>query len=200
MNRIFYIFRHGETDWNKERRCQGHTNTQLNELGIKQAHDLSQRLSIYPIEHIISSDLDRALSTANIVAQKIGVSVKSDPRLREMGYGEGEGLTIPEIILKYGEEFWTKVHSFKKINEHIGFPNGETRLESRARFLNLIEETIVNTRYQHIGISTHGGALRNVLHYFLNEEHPILPIPNCVCYQLKYNEIEKKFTVDSNPI
>jgi broad specificity phosphatase PhoE len=200
MNRVFYIFRHGETDWNKERRCQGHTNTQLNELGFKQALDLSHRLSNYPIEYIISSDLDRALSTAKIVAQKIRVSVKSDPRLREMSYGEGEGLTIPEIIEKYGEDFWNKVHSFKKSNEHIGFPRGETRLESRMRILNLIEDTLLNTKFQHIGISTHGGALRNILHSFLNEDHPILPIPNCVCYQLKYNETEKKFSVETNPI
>jgi len=52
MNREFYIFRHGETDWNRQRRCQGHTDTNLNETGILQAKMLAQKLQSIPLEVI----------------------------------------------------------------------------------------------------------------------------------------------------
>jgi len=174
MNRVFYIFRHGETDWNRERRCQGHTNISLNPTGKDQALNLALKLLDFPIDIIFSSDLDRALSTGSIVAEKKGIPIISDTRLREMSYGQAEGLLFEEAIERFGPELWQKLQSFKRINDNAGFPGGETRKMARVRFHSALLEIIETTTYQSIGISTHGGALRNILHSFLPEDHLML--------------------------
>lgn len=200
MNRVFYIFRHGETDWNLERRCQGHTNTSLNETGIQQAHGLASKLLDFPLELIVSSDLSRAYSTGSAVADKLGIPLIVDPRLREMSYGEAEGMLFEEAVRVFGPELWQKLQSFKRINDDAGFPGGETRKVARERFLAALMELIANTNHQVIGISTHGGALRNILHSFLPEDHLMLSIPNCVIYKCEYITATQSFIVDTNPV
>ncbi|MBC7538985.1 MAG: histidine phosphatase family protein [Bacteriovorax sp.] len=200
MNRVFYIFRHGETDWNRERRCQGHTNTCLNEKGKQQAFELAQKMQDYPIDIIVSSDLERALSTGALVAEKKGISLLVDSRLREMSYGEAEGMLYDEAVALYGAELWKKLQCFKQDNDHVGFPGGETRKIARERFHAALIELIESTNYQSIGISTHGGALRNILHSFLPEDHLMLPIPNCVVYKCDYLSDQKIFLVDPKPL
>lgn len=200
MDRVFFVFRHGETDWNKEKRCQGHTNTSLNELGKSQATELALKLSSFPIEIIYSSDLMRAYETGEAVANCLKIPIWADERLREMSYGEAEGMTVPEIKLKYGDPFWQKLHSFKKEYEDIGFQNGETRRVARLRIEKLLNEIIKNTQYKYIGISTHGGALRNILHHFLPEDQEVLAIPNCVVYRMEYIAGANTFIVNPTPI
>ena len=167
MNRVFYIFRHGETDWNKERRCQGHTNIPLNETGLSQARLLASRFVDFPLEIVVSSDLDRARMTGMIVAETKGIPIILDPRLREMHYGTIEGLTYEAAVELHGSELWEKLKCFKPENDLAGFPGGETRAQTKVRFLEAIHELMEKYPYQHIGISTHGGVLRNVVHHFL---------------------------------
>lgn len=200
MNRVFYIFRHGETDWNRERRCQGHTDVSLNETGIQQAIELAQKLVHYPIDIIVSSDLDRAFRTGSMVAEKKGVQLIVDARLREMHYGQAEGMLFEEAISAFGAELWQKLQSFKRINDNVGFPGGETRKVARDRFHSVLIELIENTPHQHIGISTHGGALRNLLHSFLPEDHQMLPIPNCVVYKCEYISSTQSFVFIPEPM
>lgn len=200
MNRVFYIFRHGETDWNLEKRCQGHTNISMNENGHQQALELADKMIDFPVEVIFSSDLDRALKTGTIVAEKKGIPLFIDARLREMSYGEAEGLLYDEAIKIYGPELWEKLRCFKRINDHVGFPGGETRNCTRERFQAVMLEIIEKSCYQSIGISTHGGALRNILHSFLPEDHQILPIPNCVVYKCEYISLQNSFVVHPQPL
>lgn len=200
MDRVFYVFRHGETDWNRERRCQGHTNIDLNGKGREQASFLAQKMLDFPMDVIVSSDLSRALNTGTMVAEKKGIPLIVDHRLREMNYGEAEGLLYEETINKYGAELWQKFQTFSKDNDYISFPGGETRKVARDRFHQAMLELIEKTNYRYIGLSTHGGALRNVLHSFLPENHEILPIPNCVVYKCIYVATLQRFVVDSIPI
>jgi broad specificity phosphatase PhoE len=200
MNRVFYFFRHGETDWNAQRRCQGHTNTSLNERGRAQAANLAQKMLDFPLDIIVSSDLSRALSTGSLVAELKGVPLVVDPRLREMSYGEAEGMLFEDAILKYGAELWQRFQTFNAENEHISFPGGETRKNARDRFHKALIELIETTNHRFIGISTHGGALRNILHSFLPVNHSLLSIPNCVVYKCEYDFDEKAFRVDPNPM
>ena len=196
MNRVFYIFRHGETDWNKERRCQGHTDTSLNETGQHQARMLAERLVDFKLDLVVSSDLARALMTGTIVAERKGIPLIVDRRLREMSYGEAEGMRFDEAVKQFGEEIWNKLGSFRREHDHVGFPGGETRFSARERFHQALIDIIENSNHECIGISTHGGALRNILHYFLPENHAILPIPNCVIYRCVYDSENKQFSVD----
>ena len=200
MKKVFYIFRHGETDWNKERRCQGHTDVALNQTGISQAQELAKKVKELNLGVIYSSDLSRAKETGSIVASHSDIPIIFEPRLREMSYGEAEGMFFQDAINLFGEELWQQLQSFKKENDHVGFPGGETRKIARDRFLNIVYEIIKETDHNIIGLSTHGGALRNVLQSFLPEDHPILPIPNCVVYELIFHGEENIFTVNVEPI
>ena len=90
------LARHGETDWNRDGRWQGHSNTSLNARGREQARGLADELT-EEIDVVYSSDLARARETAEIVADRLGLDIRLDPRLRERGFGSWEGLTRSEI-------------------------------------------------------------------------------------------------------
>lgn len=199
MNRVFYIFRHGETDWNKERRCQGHTNIPLNSNGLDQAMELALRLEDVPLDIIVSSDLDRALITGKTVADKKSIPLIVDARLRETHFGQAEGMLFDEAISTFGPQIWENLMNFKSEFDHVGFPGGESRKAARDRFVEALMHVIETTTHTNIGISTHGAALRNTIHSFLPEDHPTIAIPNCVLYRLVYDSVEKKFVADTTP-
>jgi broad specificity phosphatase PhoE len=90
------LVRHGETDWNAERRWQGHADVPLNERGRDQAERLAEELENARVDAVYSSDLSRARETAEIVGARLGVPVVLDPALREIDVGSREGLTWPE--------------------------------------------------------------------------------------------------------
>ncbi|ALB61574.1 Phosphoglycerate mutase [Cronobacter condimenti 1330] len=82
-----YLVRHGETQWNAERRIQGQSDSPLTEKGERQAMQVAQRAKALGITHIITSDLGRTRRTAEIVAQGCGCDVILDARLRELDMG-----------------------------------------------------------------------------------------------------------------
>ncbi len=88
---------HAETDWNAQGRFQGHADVSLNERGRRQAFLLQQRLADEPLQAIVASDLRRALETAEILAAPHGLHVKAERRLRELHFGDWDGLTYAEI-------------------------------------------------------------------------------------------------------
>ena len=94
--RIFLV-RHGATDWNLARRCQGTTDLELNETGLQQAAAAAHELSREKIEAIYSSPLKRARQTADAVGRFHNLPVTVEESLRELDHGEIEGLTFSEI-------------------------------------------------------------------------------------------------------
>ena len=95
------LVRHGETIWNEEQRYQGASDPPLSERGELQARRLAARLASESIGLIYSSDSTRALQTADQIAAHHGRQVRADPRLREMDFGDWEGLTYSEIRERY---------------------------------------------------------------------------------------------------
>src|SRR5438876_6792690 len=98
------LARHGETDWNRDGRCQGHADPPLNERGREQALELAELLADEPIEAVYSSDLRRAHETARIVADRKGLDVIVDPQLRERDVGHWSGLTAAEIEERFPDQ------------------------------------------------------------------------------------------------
>lgn len=98
------VVRHGETSWNREKRMQGTTDTQLSDVGRAQAQALGRRLKDHDFAALYSSDLSRALHTARAIADHTGREVVIDPRLRERCFGIFEGLTAAEIMSRYPDE------------------------------------------------------------------------------------------------
>ncbi|HEY2990604.1 MAG TPA: histidine phosphatase family protein [Candidatus Binatia bacterium] len=92
-----FLLRHGATDWNLARRCQGRTDLELNDVGLKQAEAAALDLSREKIAAVYSSDLKRALQTAGAVGRFHNLTAIVDESIRELDHGEIEGLTFAEI-------------------------------------------------------------------------------------------------------
>lgn len=95
----FFLIRHGETDWNREFRYQGISDVALNDDGVEQARRLAVRLSPIAPARVYASPLKRASRTAEIIALHSARAAKVEilPELREISFGQWEGMTIPEI-------------------------------------------------------------------------------------------------------
>lgn len=154
------LLRHGQTNWNVERRYQGQTDTPLNDTGRQQArqagHEIKRHYS--PIEAIYSSDLSRALETARIVGQVIGLQPQTDARLREMHLGEWEGQLLDTVKETYPEA----VSRYRTDPIHHGPPGGELAEQVRQRFFAALDEFAARHAGQRLLVVTHGLPVRLV--------------------------------------
>src|SRR5262245_16808019 len=125
---LVLVARHGETEWNRERRIQGHEDVALSETGRAQARALAERLKRAPCARVVSSDLVRAKETAEAVAAALGLRVETDPRLREQHLGEWQGLTFPEVRLRHPD----LARRFAERDPDVRPPGGQTRRELQA--------------------------------------------------------------------
>lgn len=100
MKKKFYVIRHGETDWNKERRLQGAKDIRLNSTGIQQAKKAVKTLENIHFDTIISSSLLRALETASIISQHTEKPLHVDSKLKERNFGSAEGQLRDELLQK----------------------------------------------------------------------------------------------------
>jgi probable phosphoglycerate mutase len=149
------IARHGETDWNRQRRFQGQTDISLNALGRAQAKRLGDRLAGEAITAVYASDLSRASQTAHESAIRHGLPVVQDARLRERHFGVFEGNTYDDIELRFPEDYrrWQE----READFTIG--HGESLRQVSARMTATLEELATRHRGERILVVTHGSAL-----------------------------------------
>ncbi|WP_404450211.1 histidine phosphatase family protein [Sutcliffiella horikoshii] len=151
MTKLGFI-RHGSTAWNKERRAQGSTNIPLDQDGIRDAESLADRIKNEEWDVIYSSDLLRAMQTAEIVARNLQVEeVYLDSRLQEVNGGQIEGTTEPERIERWGED-WR--------NLDLGIEPREIVIK---RALSFIEEVTEKHKDQNVLVVSHGSYIRHIL-------------------------------------
>jgi len=124
-----YLVRHGETQWNAERRIQGQSDSPLTAKGEEQARQVGERASTLGITHIIASDLGRTRRTAEIIAQACGCDVTVDARLRELDMGVLEKRLIDTLTEE--EEAWRR--TLVNGTEAGRIPEGESMLELSER-------------------------------------------------------------------
>lgn len=157
------LIRHGITSWNIEKRAQGQTDIPLNETGRRQAVALAKRLKDEEWDIIYSSDLSRARVTAEIVADSLGLIVKTDERLREMNCGEIEGTTIEERISRWGSN-WELMP--------LGIETEESIVKRGISFV-----TYINDKYKdkRVLVVSHGAlvglTLKRLIPHVDTEEH-----------------------------
>jgi alpha-ribazole phosphatase len=156
-----FLIRHGQTAWNIARRYQGHSDVPLNETGQKQAKALSDRFSTQHIDAIYSSDLSRATETASAILQKSGYNpdLHPDARLREVNFGDWEGMTYNEIKEKYPKALLERENDIYKSAP----PNGETLEQLTMRVQSLLAELLAKHENQTVLAVAHGGVLRVLL-------------------------------------
>lgn len=154
-----YLVRHGETDWNKDNRCQGCIDIELNEEGVRQAQAVASRLKDERIDIIYSSTLKRAYRTAEIINTSINKEIIKDNSLNEINFGEWEGLTFDEMKNRadYNYNDW-------KLKPHlVTFPGDGSLQIVSDRCLGLINEIINLDSGKNILIVSHGGILKLVV-------------------------------------
>jgi broad specificity phosphatase PhoE len=150
------LVRHGETDWNRERRWQGHADPPLNEAGRRQAEQLAETLLADPPAAVYSSDLLRARETAEAVTARLGLPLVLDPRLREADVGEWSGLTTPEIEERY------PAGAARRLAGGTGWERGETYEQLRERVLEALHEIAAANDGRRVLVVTHGGPMGQV--------------------------------------
>ncbi|MGZ3236396.1 MAG: histidine phosphatase family protein [Burkholderiaceae bacterium] len=156
------LIRHGETDWNAQKRLQGHLDIGLNAEGQRQARALGQALLDESLDAIYASDLQRAKHTAQAIATPRGMTVQIDLNLRERCYGAFEGLRHAEISERYPQEF----AAWRAREMDARYPDGkniaETLREFSTRVLGAITGIASRSNHKKIAIVTHGGVLECV--------------------------------------
>ena len=101
------VTRHGQTDWNLAKKVQGLVNTDLNETGIEQAKATGEMLKDEKIDLIISSPLNRAMQTAEIIRGDRDIEIITDNGIIERDFGEFEGMSPLEDNIFNPDEFWS---------------------------------------------------------------------------------------------
>ncbi len=149
------LLRHGETDWNRELRFQGHVDVGLNAIGFEQARRLARRMAGEQAHRIYASDLLRAQQTAQPVAQQLGLGSITDAALREQSFGSVDGMRV-EDIRKHYPEAWANWVMFQ---EDYGMPGGETTRQFHARVMDAVNRLVAAHRGQTLVVVTHGGVL-----------------------------------------
>lgn len=188
--KTLYLIRHGQTDWNVQRKMQGHSNIPLNELGRTQALSLRSFFLQNPIEKVFSSDLDRALQTAQIATQ--AEDILTLPGFREVNLGAIEGHTEPEIIARYGEPAWQEWTSLAP-HANYAFPGGETHQESLHRVKGNLQQLFLNHEFKKAAVCTHGLLIRRLGHHLRPDYAELLPIPNCGVFEVHWDQEQLHF-------
>ncbi|QWE00404.1 histidine phosphatase family protein [Polynucleobacter sp. JS-Mosq-20-D10] len=151
------LIRHGETNWNAERRLQGHTDIPLNTKGLQQARQMAQALKTAKLlfDVLYTSDLQRAADTANAIVELFGVEARVDSALRERHFGALQGLTIQEASLLQ-PEIW-QAHITRDLEHEL--EGGESIEQFALRVQNVLDKIQEQHSGKTILLVSHGGTL-----------------------------------------
>jgi 2,3-bisphosphoglycerate-dependent phosphoglycerate mutase len=147
--------RHGQTAWNADGRIQGHTDIVLDAVGEWQAERLAQALDDATLHVLYSSNLARARQTAAPLAASKGLELRTDPGLRERGFGEFEGLSYAQIEQRWPEQ----AARWRRRDPDFGARGGEVLRDFRDRVVAAVSRLAQAHRGQSIALVTHGGVL-----------------------------------------
>lgn len=157
----FILVRHGETEWNRLFRYQGQSDIELNEPGVRQAQRVRDRLAREKIDFIYSSDMKRAVKTAEIIAKKQDTAgaICQSTLLREMDFGDFEGLDWEEMKGRY-PHLLSDSQSWKNRGPDMRAPNGESISDLVDRMRQFAEGLSGHGQQETVLIVAHGGPLQ----------------------------------------
>ncbi len=157
------LIRHGETEWNSQKRMQGHSNSDLSEVGRGQIQALGELMKNVSFDHIYSSDSLRARQTAEAITQYSGHTLQFDQRIREKNLGVFEGLTSTEAKERHPEIY----RLFKTAGANYVIDEGESTQQLLERALEFIEEIRLRHPQERVVMVTHGGVVRVLMKHAL---------------------------------
>jgi broad specificity phosphatase PhoE len=158
------VVRHGETTFNNEDRLTGQRDIPLSSLGQRQARLVGAYLADRPINVIVSSDLQRARTTARAIAEYHDLLVEEDPDIREIALGEWEGQTIEEVVVKDP----ALVKNWRQDGILYAPPGGETLPQVRQRVVRALERWYTRYPDGHVVWVAHGGLIGVLICHLLD--------------------------------
>lgn len=156
MRTTLLLARHGESDWNRDRRWQGFADRPLTERGRRQGEELADRLEETELDAIYSSDLERARATAEAVARRKGLEVRTVRDLREVDVGSWSGLTRAEAEARFPEAY------ARWLRGGEGWADGETYEQLTERVVAAIRRIAEAHDGERVLVVAHGGTIRAV--------------------------------------
>lgn len=181
----FYIIRHGESVGNLHRICLGHTDLDLTELGHKQAQKTAEALSDMEFSAIFSSDLQRAVHTAEPHAFARGLSVQTDERFRELYFGDWENASVLMLKEEHAEEFMI---GWRQNFGTFTAPNGESVVDMARRMREGLEEIGRKYMGKTVLVASHAAAIRalwgEIAGFAPNEWADAHPFPTNASYSI----------------
>ena len=159
-----YVARHGETTWNVERRIQGRSDPDLTSKGREQSLELLRRLKDRPLSAIYSSTRQRAIHTAEPLAERLGLPVQTRPELDEMDYGSYEGKRPADLDDGGKAQF----QLYRENRLSFRFPGGESFNEVAARVKSFVERIVREHQGQEILTVAHRGSNRMLIGFLLD--------------------------------
>jgi len=160
---LFYLIRHGESEWNAENRLCGRSDVPLSETGRRQAKSLAERLKPIPFEAFYSSPLERALETARLISASVALPPVPDPRLVELDYGQWEGKTLAEIRENDPKTF----RAWDANPAQVAPPGGESGLEAQQRIVSFLDFLAAKHPQGHVLVTSHKTVCRLAICYAL---------------------------------
>jgi broad specificity phosphatase PhoE len=167
MTRIL-LARHGETDWNRDGRWQGHSDRSLDDAGREQARRLGAYLARVGVDLLYSSDLARARETAAAVEAATGLPIRIDPELREVDVGQLTGCSRAEVEAR--DPTWFREWSAGTVT---GYPDGETYLDVHRRSVRAFERILDEADGGTAVAVCHGGNIRAITLEVLGTPCPV---------------------------
>jgi broad specificity phosphatase PhoE len=150
-----HFVRHGATDWNREGRIQGASDVPLSKLGHEQALELAAELAARPIGALYSSDLRRAVETAEPLAAQLDLPILTTAALRERDFGVNEGRIAADVAAELGKEAGTAW-----LGPDERHPGGESMREVYERVAAFLDELLEDPPADEIALVTSGGPIR----------------------------------------
>lgn len=187
MNTEIFLIRHGETVWNTKKLIQGQLDSPLTDNGIRQSNLLSKRIKKINPDIIYTSDLKRAIDTANIINQHINKDVIKISGVRERHWGVFQGADWPKVK----KFFPTQYKYYKNDSKNYTIPNGESYNQVTKRTMDTLSDIIKNHENQKIVVVTHGGVISPLIRNLLSipyKTHRKFMISNTSITKLLYNE------------
>jgi broad specificity phosphatase PhoE len=190
------LVRHGETDWNRERRFQGHADTPLNEAGRLQALELADTLRDERLAAIYTSPLQRASETARIVADELGLEARALEAMREIDVGDWQGMTVDEVKARFPDR--------ADVAWRSGWENGETHEELAERVVPALLDLGRRHPDDRVLVVTHAGPIRAALtaaaDLSLEElRAQVGPLENCVAFHVVIQDGRLVRAADATP-
>jgi alpha-ribazole phosphatase len=159
----FWLIRHGALVEEARNRCYGALDFALSETGRAQVTRAAEYLAGEPLTAIYTSSLSRAVESARIIAEPSSTPIHIAPDLREMNFGDLEGLTYDEIATRYPDIYRQWMDAPTK----VVFPNGESFREMRARVLQAFAAIQAESEGKTVALVTHGGVIRILIAWAL---------------------------------